>query len=183
MDPLKYIYEKTYLSSRIIRWKVLLLEYDIVYMTRKAIKGSVIIDHLVDQTVDDYEPLNFDLLNKNMPITSQEKKQYPILIRLQFKFTNNTTEYKAYIIYLKAILKLKVRKIDVYGNSLLIICQVKGEWQIKDETLKSYQDYLLKLANEFEEIKFTHISRDKNQFTDVLATLASMTQINIWSRI
>lgn len=127
MDPLKYIYENTYLSSRITRWKVLLLEYNIVYVTRKVVKGSVIIDHLVDHAVEDYEPLNFDLPDKNMPITSQEKKQYPILIRLQFKFTNITTEYKAYIIDLKAILKLKVGKIDVYGNLLLIICQVKGK--------------------------------------------------------
>ena len=39
------------------------------------------------------------------------------------------------------------------------------------------------LANEFEDIKFTHMSRDKNQFANVLATLASLTQINIGSRI
>jgi len=65
----------------------------------------------------------------------------------------------------------------------LIIYQVKGEWQTKDEKLKFYKDYLSKLANEFEEIKFTHISRDKNQFVDALATVASMTQINIGSKI
>jgi hypothetical protein len=39
---------------------------------------------------------------------------------------------------------------------------VNREWQIKNKKLKSYQDYLLTLANEFEEIKFTHMSRDKN---------------------
>jgi hypothetical protein len=65
----------------------------------------------------------------------------------------------------------------------LIIYQVNGEWQTKDEKLKFYKDYLSKLANEFEEIKFTHISKDKNQFVDALTTLASMTQINIGSRI
>jgi ribonuclease HI len=37
------------------------------------------------------------------------------------------TEYKACIIGLKAFLELKVGKLDVYGDSLLIICQVKGE--------------------------------------------------------
>jgi hypothetical protein len=46
-----------------------------------------------------------------------------------------------------------------------------------------YQNYLLRLANEFEEIKFTHISRDKNQFADALATLASMTQVDAKSKI
>jgi hypothetical protein len=48
LDLLRYICEKPYLSSRITRWQVLLAEYDIVYMTRKAMKGSVIADHLAD---------------------------------------------------------------------------------------------------------------------------------------
>jgi hypothetical protein len=46
-----------------------------------------------------------------------------------------------------------------------------------------YQNYLLRLANEFEEIKFTYISRDKNQFVDVLTTLTSMTQVDAKSKI
>ncbi|KAG5235382.1 RNA-directed DNA polymerase (Reverse transcriptase), Ribonuclease [Salix suchowensis] len=62
---------------------------------------------------------------------------------------------------------------------MLIICQVKGEWKTKDEKLKLYQNYLVKLASEFEEVKFTHMSRDKNQFADALATLASMVQIMV----
>jgi ribonuclease HI len=46
---------------------------------------------------------------------------------LHFECTNNTTEYEACILGLEAALELKVRKIDVYGDSMLIICQVKGE--------------------------------------------------------
>jgi uncharacterized membrane protein YfbV (UPF0208 family) len=41
----------------------------------------------------------------------------------------------------------------------------------------------LKLASKFEEIKFTHMSRDKNQFVDALAILALMTQIVTKGRI
>ena len=55
---------------------------------------------------------------------------------------------------------------------------MKEVWQNKDEKLRPCQDYLSKLANEFEEIKFILMSRDENQFADALATLASMTQIN-----
>jgi hypothetical protein len=102
-------------------------------------------------------------------------------VRLSFECTNNTAEYEAHIIVLQVALALKIEKLNVYRDSLLIICQVKGERQAKDEKLRLYQDYLLKLANEFEEIKFTHISRDKNNFTDVLATLALMTHINFGS--
>jgi hypothetical protein len=47
--------------------------------------------------------------------------------------------------------------------------------QTKNEKLKPYQNYLLKLASEFEEIKFTHMSRENNQFVVALATLVLMT--------
>jgi ribonuclease HI len=46
---------------------------------------------------------------------------------LQFEYTNNTTKYKACIINLKVALELDVEKLDVYGDSMLIIYQVKGE--------------------------------------------------------
>jgi ribonuclease HI len=213
LDPLKYICEKPYLSSRIARWQVLLAEYDIVFMTRKAVKGSIIADHLADHAMENYEPLNFDLPDEDVivieneggesdqwtlyfdgavnvsgngagaVVISPENKQYPVSTRLLFECTNNTAEYEACIIGLEAALELKAKKLEVFGDSLLIICQVKGEWKTKDEKLKLYQNYLLRLANEFEEIKFTHISRDKNQFADALATLASITQVDAKSKI
>jgi len=135
----------------------LLSEYDIVYMTRKAMKGSVIADHLADNAVEDYEPLNFDFPDENLlpieeeeemtdwwtmffdgavnvygneagaVIVSPDQKLYPVSVKLHFESTNNTAEYKACILDLEAALEMKIRKVDVYGDSMLIICQVKGE--------------------------------------------------------
>jgi hypothetical protein len=67
LDPLLYIYiyiyiylfKKPYLSSRITRWQVSLAEYDVVYMIRKVIKGSAIVDHLANNTIEDYKPFEF----------------------------------------------------------------------------------------------------------------------------
>jgi len=72
-------------------------------------------------------------------IISPNKKQYLILIKLQFKYTNNTVEYKARILRLEALLELKIKKLDVHGDSMLKICQVNGKWQTKDEKLRPYQ--------------------------------------------
>jgi len=47
----------------------------------------------------------------------------------------------------------------------------------------SYQKYLSKLAKEFNEIKFTHIKSDKNQFVDALATLAFIAKIDYENRV
>ena len=58
-DPIKYIFEKPSLSGRIARWQMILTKYDIQYTTQKAIKGSVLADHLEHQAVDDYQSMNF----------------------------------------------------------------------------------------------------------------------------
>jgi len=53
----------------------LLLEYDMVYLTRKVVKGSVIANHLADNTVEDYKPLDFDFSDENLlSIEAEEEK-------------------------------------------------------------------------------------------------------------
>ena len=69
-----------------------------------------------------------------------------VSFKLQFECTHNTAEYKAHIPGLEAALELRIRKIDVYGDSMLIIYQVKEEWQTKEENLRPYQEYLSKLV-------------------------------------
>lgn len=53
--PIKYILEKPSLLGRVTKWLVLLSKYDIVYVSRKIIKKSVIVDFLVARVEDDYE--------------------------------------------------------------------------------------------------------------------------------
>ena len=48
---------------------------------------------------------------------------------------------------------------------------------MKEEHLKSYQQYLQDLTKTFDKIEFTIIPRAQNQFADALATLASMVEI------
>ncbi|KAJ9177135.1 hypothetical protein P3X46_012385 [Hevea brasiliensis] len=110
-------------------------------------------------------------------LISPDGKHFPIAVKLRFDCTNNVAEYEACVMGLQAAIEMKIRKLEVYGDSALIIYQVKGEWQTKDPKLIPYQKYLLELIKKFEEISFTHLSRDKNQFADALATLAVMAQI------
>lgn len=66
IDLIKYIFEKPTLTCRMVRRQMLLLEYDIQYVTQKSIKGSVLADLLAHQTMDDYQPLKFDFSNKDI---------------------------------------------------------------------------------------------------------------------
>ncbi|KAL9368143.1 hypothetical protein Peur_039342 [Populus x canadensis] len=177
LDPLRYICEKPYLSSRIARWQVLLAEYDIIYITRKAVKGSIIADHLADHAMEDYESLDFEFPDEDVLAIEEEKSDWWIM------YFDGAVNYEACILGLEAALELNIRKIDVYVDSMLIICQVKGEWQTKEEKLRPYQEYLSKLAGEFEEIEFTHLGREGNQFADALAKLASMAKIDFGHKV
>ena len=44
MDPSKYLFEKLALSGRLSRRLILLSEFDLKYMARKTIKGSIVSD-------------------------------------------------------------------------------------------------------------------------------------------
>ena len=47
---------------------MILTEYDIQYTTQKAIKGSVLADHLARQAVDDYQSMNFEFPDESIMI-------------------------------------------------------------------------------------------------------------------
>ena len=55
MDPIKYIFEKPALIGKISHRQMLLSKFDIVFVTRKAIKGQAIADYLVDQPLNEPE--------------------------------------------------------------------------------------------------------------------------------
>jgi ribonuclease HI len=66
----------------------------------------------------------FDRVVRNgvgVVIISPNKKQYFVLIKLQFECTNNKSKYEACILWLEAALEFKIKKFDVYGDSMLII--------------------------------------------------------------
>ena len=73
LDPIKYLCEAPALLGRLARWQVLLSKYDIVYVSQKAIKGSVITNFLASQAVDDYEPLNFDFPYEDLMCIFEDK--------------------------------------------------------------------------------------------------------------
>ena len=51
MDPLKYLFEKPTLSGRLSRRLILLVEFDLKYVARKTIKGSVMSDFFAENPI------------------------------------------------------------------------------------------------------------------------------------
>ena len=57
---------------------MLLSEFDIVYVSQKAIKGSAIIDFLIDRAVKDYEPMKFDFSDGDLMVILQIDQEEPM---------------------------------------------------------------------------------------------------------
>ena len=66
-----------------------------------------------------------------------------------------------------------VRYLEAYGDSKLIINQVKGEYEVRHEDLVPYYHTAVELANLFEGFYIGHVSRSQNTKADALAALAT----------
>ncbi|XP_019427152.1 PREDICTED: uncharacterized protein LOC109335473 [Lupinus angustifolius] len=211
MDPLRYTFESPHVSLRREKWQMMLSEFDVKYVTQKYVKGRAIADQLAESPIDgehethnefpdggiygideqeeDIWEMYFDgAVNMHgngvgAVIISPVGKQYPVAIKLDFECTNNIVEYEECINDLLFACELNVKKLRVFGDSTLIIYQVNGEWQTKNTKLIPYQKYLSFLAKKFEEICFSHVTRDKNQFANALATLAVMTKLEVHANV
>ena len=93
------------------------------------------------------------------------------------RLTNNIVEYEACITGLETALDLRVRQLEIHRDSNLVIQQTQGIWRTRDEKLKPYHANLDLLVDRFDELRYMHLPRAKNQFADALATLASIIEI------
>jgi len=111
-------------------------------------------------------------------LISPKGDQYPATARLDFDCTNNMAEYEACILGIHMAMERKIKALEVYGDSALVIYQLKGEWETRDSKLVRYHKYIMELIEQFEEISFHHLPREGNQLADALATLASMFKVD-----
>lgn len=85
--------------------------------------------------------------------------------------TNNIAEYMAFIIALQEGLKLGCReKITVYTDSELLYKQIKGEYKIKNDTLKILFHPAQNLISAYKIFHIEHIKRESNKAADKLAS-------------
>jgi ribonuclease HI len=61
---------------------------------------------------------------------------------------------------------LGARDVDVFGDSNLIMQQIKGDSQCLDGVLNSYQDRCLDIIKLFDTFSIKHIPREENSRTN-----------------
>src|SRR3954471_14801128 len=86
--------------------------------------------------------------------------------------TNNVAEYKALITAMEEAQKLGAKKIQIRGDSELIIKQMRGEYRVKHPDLRPLYEDAYQLFHRFDEARIDHNLRGKNELADKLANLA-----------
>jgi 6-pyruvoyltetrahydropterin/6-carboxytetrahydropterin synthase len=90
--------------------------------------------------------------------------------------TNNVAEYRALIWGLRNARGLKVRKLDIYADSELLVKQVLGEYRVKNEGIKPLFAEVRQLLEGFESYVISHVPRELNSAADELANKAMDTR-------
>ena len=68
-------------------------------------------------------------------LTSPEKVIIEKFLRLNFSTTNNESEYEALLIGMVMVQRMGGNSVKVFSNSRLVVGQVKGEFEVKDERM------------------------------------------------
>jgi len=88
--------------------------------------------------------------------------------------TNNWAEYEALALALAQAKRLGFggRKLEVRMDSELIVKQMRGEYRVKEPSLKPQYASVKKLAAGFPAVHFVHIPREENKEADRLVNEA-----------
>jgi ribonuclease HI len=204
IDPLKYLLSKATLIGRLAKWVMILSEFDIHYIDRRAIKGQAIADQLADAPLQAVNSMQIEFPDADI-FTITTKKSWalyfdgsymqhgsrarilfvmpeghtsPKSYQLMFPCTNNIAEYEALLTGMKIALEWQITELEVYGDSQLVINQINDDYQTKDDKLVPYKNMVDNFKKYFVTIKFSQISRIDNKDADAMATIASMLQLS-----
>ncbi|NCG69396.1 reverse transcriptase-like protein [Bacillus coagulans] len=201
--PLRAILRSADYTGRIAKWGTILGAFDIKYMPRTSVKGQILADlvaeftepHLeeVTPTLDlDGRSIGMVSLRSPLPwevyvdgasnqrgsgvglvLISPERIIIEKALRLDFSATNNEAEYEALLMGMTMVRRMGGKSVEMFSDSRLIVGQVQGEFEAKDERMQGYLSRAKSLQSEFETFNLRHVPRNSNTHADSLATLAT----------
>ena len=97
-------------------------------------------------------------------------------VRLQYQTINNEVEYEALLKGLELAKLVEVKSILILGDSQLVMGQINGMCEAKEERMKKYLEKVLQFVKKFKETDFVQIPREENMEANALAKEASMNE-------
>jgi ribonuclease HI len=80
--------------------------------------------------------------------------------------TNNQAEYQALKLGLEEALRMQVKHLHVFMDSMLVVNQMLGSFQVKNRDLWPVHTEAMELAKRFPHVSFTQVPRTLNKLAD-----------------
>ena len=106
-------------------------------------------------------------------ITTPEGEILKYGVRLRFLATNNEAEYEGILTGLRLGKALGVKNLLIQSDSKLVVEQIKGEYEAKEERMQKYLRLTRHLTREFDEVEFIQVPSNQNALADEISKLAS----------
>ncbi|XP_075638436.1 uncharacterized protein LOC142610508 [Castanea sativa] len=185
-------------TGRVTKWETRLGAYDVKYMPQIAIKGQVLADFVAEFTEGGikqedvmlavmsigtenvllWEVYTDGASNQNgvgigIVLITPENLVMEKSLRLGFVATNNEAEYKALLAGAQMVRHLGGEMVEFYCDSRLIVGQVNGEFEARDERMKKNLNRVKGVLGMFKSFKVRQIPRGQNAHADSLVMLAT----------
>ena len=86
--------------------------------------------------------------------------------------TNNVAEYRGLVAGLARAAELAVPEVEVHSDSELLVKQMRGEYRVKNENLRTLSLEAARLARVIGKVTYVHVRREKNELADRLVNEA-----------
>jgi ribonuclease HI len=186
--PLADILHNQNATGRISKWAVELGALSIDFKPRTAIKSQALVDFMAEwrenqilTPVDKAEhwtmyfkgSLKLDGGGATVLFISPRGEQLKYVLQILWEVSNNEAEYEALLHGLCLAISLGIKRLLIYGDSLLVVQQVNKEWDCNKETMDAYVKEVHKLENKFSGLEVHHVVWEHNVGADILSKLGS----------
>ncbi|XP_012833449.1 PREDICTED: uncharacterized protein LOC105954321 [Erythranthe guttata] len=183
--PLKQILRSPETSGRLAKWAIELSEYGVEFKPRPAIKAQVLADFLVEMTsIEESNSLPTWSVSVDgsstttgrgagIVLTNPDGDEFEYAQRFEFTASNNVAEYEALIAGIRLALVAGARKLLIQSDSQLVVNQVLGAYEAKEDTMAKYLALAHTLLSKFESYEIRQVPRSNNIHADKLARLGS----------
>ncbi|XP_074347418.1 uncharacterized protein LOC141686271 [Apium graveolens] len=151
--PLRQVLHNLKASGRLMKWAIELGQFDLDYKPRTAIKGQALADFLLEFSETFSVEGNKCAAEPKMKIQDEENCSPWWTLYVD----GVVNEYEALIAGLKLALEMKVKDLNVYSDSTLVVWHIRGGFQARGihlekipRTGNSDADALAKLGSQKE---------------------------------
>jgi hypothetical protein len=151
--PLGDILHNRDATGSISKWAMELGALDLTFKPKIAIKSQALVDFLAEwrenqvpapANTPEHWIMYFDGSLKlggggaGVLFISPKGEQLKYVFQILFKVSNNEAEYEALLHGLRLTISLGIKRLLLYGDSLLVVQQVNKEWDINKKTMDAY---------------------------------------------